>query len=84
MRLVNINALPFNPKSINFLALQLIKTFTFEKHINELCRKGSLKLHTLTRCAKFMSTEERCLIFKALIILQFSYFPLFWMFHTKN
>ena len=53
----------------NFLALQLIVT-TFEKHINELCKKGNLKLHALTRCAKFMSTEKRRLLFKAFIISQ--------------
>ena len=67
----------------NFLALQLIVT-TFEKHINELCKKGNLKLHALTRCAKFMSTEKRRLIFKAFIISQFNYCPLVWMFHTKQ
>ena len=37
--------------------------FTFEKHINELCKKWNLRLHALTRCAKIMSTEKRHLIF---------------------
>ena len=31
-----------------------------------------------------MSTEKRCLIFKAFIISQFNYWPLVWMFHTKQ
>ena len=88
---------PFNAKSINiksslmedsynekFLNITNDSNFTFEKHIIELCRKGSLKLHTLTRCAKFMSTEKRRLLFKALIILQFNYCLLLRMFHTKN
>ena len=66
----------------NFLVLQL--TVTFEKHIKELSKKGNLKLHTLTRYAKFMSTEKRHLIFKGFIISQFNYFPLVWMFHTKQ
>ena len=39
-----------------FFALQLI--VTFEKHINELCKKRNLKLYALTRCAEFMSTEK--------------------------
>ena len=86
---------PFNAKSINikssviegsssekFLGITNDSTFTFEKHINELCKKGSLKLHALTRCAKFMSTEKRRLIFKAFIISQFNYCPLVWIFHT--
>ena len=43
-----------------------------------------MKLHALTRCAKFTSTEKRRLIFKAFIILQFIYCPLVWMFHTRQ
>ena len=74
---------PFNAKSINikssviersssekFLGITIDSNFTFEKHINELCKKGNLKLHALTRCAKFMSTEKRRLLFKAFIISQ--------------
>ena len=71
---------PFNAKSINikssliersssekFLGITIDINFTIEKHINELCKKGNLKLHALTRCAKFMSAEERCLIFNPFI-----------------
>ena len=88
---------PFNAKSINIkssviegssskkiLGITIDNNFTFEKHINEICKKGNLKLHALTRCAKFMSTEKRRLIFKAFIILQFNYCPLVWVFHTKQ
>ena len=88
---------PFNAKSINikssviegsssekFLGITIDSNFTFEKHINELCKKGNLKLHALTRCAKFMSTEKRRLIFKAFIISQFNYCPLVRMFYTKQ
>ena len=38
--------------------------------------KGNLKLHAPTRCAKFMNTEKRRLIFKAFIISPFYYYPL--------
>ena len=68
----------------NLLALQSIANFTFEKHINELCIKGNLVLHALTRCSKFMSTETRRLIFKSFIISQLNYCPLVWMLHTKQ
>ena len=44
--------------SEKFLGITIDSNFTFEKHINELCKKGNLKLHALTRCAKFMSTEK--------------------------
>ena len=52
---------PFNAKSINikssliegsynekFLDITNDSNFAFEKHVIEPCRKGSLKLHTLT------------------------------------
>ena len=64
------------------MALQLI--VTFEKRINELCKKGNFNLHARTRCAKFMSTEKKHPISKAFIISQFHYCPLVWMFHTKQ
>ena len=67
----------------NFLALQLIVNLLL-KNTNELCKKGNLKFYALTRCAKFVSTEKRHLIFKAFIISQFSYCPLAWMFYTKQ
>ena len=70
--------------SEKLLDITIDSNFTFEKEINELCKKGNLKWHALTRCAKFMSTEKRRLIFKAFIIFQFSYCPLVWMFHTKQ
>ena len=31
-----------------------------------------------------MSTEKRCTLFKAFVVSQFNYFPLVWMFHTKE
>ena len=87
---------PFNAKSINnkssviegsssekFLGIAIDSNFTFEKHINELCKKDNLEIHTLKRCAKFMSTEKGHLIFKAFIISKFNYCLLVWMFYTK-
>ena len=80
---------PFSAKSINikssviegssnekFLGISIDSNFNFEKHINELCKKGNLEIHTLKRCAKFMSTEKGRLISKAFIISKFNYCPL--------
>ena len=77
----------FNAKSINikgfviecsssekFLGIAIDNNFTFEKYINELCKKKHLKSNALMRCATFMSKEKIIyLIFKAFIIAQFSY-----------
>ena len=63
---------PFNLKSINiknfsiegsssekFIRVTVDSNFTFEKHINKLCKKGNQKLHALARFAKYMSTETK-------------------------
>ena len=57
--------------------------FTFETHINELCKKGNQKLHALARCAKYMRADKGRTLFKAFVVSQFNYCPLMWMFHTK-
>ena len=58
--------------------------FTFEKHINELCKKGNKKLHALARCGKYISTDSRRTFFEAFAVSQVNYCPLVWMFHTKE
>ena len=70
--------------SEKFLGVTVDSNFTFEKHINELCKKGNQKLHALARCAKYMSTEKRRTLFKAFVVSQVNYCPLGWMFHTKK
>ena len=70
--------------SENFLGVSVDSNFTFEKHINELCKKGNQKLNALTRCAKYTSTEKRRTLFKAFVVSQFNYCPLVRMFHTKE
>ena len=86
---------PFTLKSINIKncsiegsssenGVTVDNNFTFEKHINELCKKSNQKLHALARCAKYMSTEKRHTLFKAFVVSQFSYCTLVWMFHTKE
>ena len=44
--------------SKKFIDFTINLNFTFQKHINELCKKGNLILHALKRCVKFMSTEK--------------------------
>ena len=71
---------PFNLKSTNikknfiegscsekFLGVTVDSNFTFEKHINELCKKGNQKLHTLARYAKYMSTEKKNALYLKLL-----------------
>ena len=56
----------------------------FEKHINELCKIGNQKLHTLALCDKYMSNNKSSSLFKNFVVSQFHYCPLLWIFHTKE
>ena len=44
--------------------------FTFEEHINGLCRKSSQKLHALSRISQYVSPNKKCILFKTFVISQ--------------
>ena len=56
----------------------------FKKHINELCRKTSYKLHALQRIRRYLSVDKARLLTNAFIDTQFNYAPLIWMFAGKT
>ena len=41
------------------------------------------KLSALARLSNFMSIKQRRVLMKSFIELQFSYYPLIWMFHGR-
>ena len=63
---VNPSSFIEGSSSEKFLGVTVDSNFTFENHINGLCKKGNQKLHALARCAKYMSTEKRRTVLKAL------------------
>ena len=46
-------------------------------------KKDNQKLHALVRCAKYMSTDKKLTLFKAVLVSPFNYCPLVLMFYTK-
>ena len=57
---------------------------SFENHVSSLCKKASQKLHALTRVVNFMDLAEHKSLMKAFILTQLNYYPLIWMFHSKQ
>ena len=51
------------------LGINLDSELKFEKHITDICNKGSQKIHVLSRITSYMS---------------FNYCPLIWMFHSRR
>ena len=73
-----------NTKCETLLGIKIDNKLTFEKHVESLCKKASLKLNALTRISSFINFEQRKLIFNSFINSQFSYCPMVWMFHSKK
>ena len=56
----------------------------FKKHIENLCRTASYKLHALTRIRKYLTLDKANLLGNTFINSQFNYAPLIWMFCRKT
>ena len=66
------------------LGIYIDSNFSFEYHINRICRKTSQKLHALSRISKFISENKKRMLFKYFIISQFNYCPIVWMCHGRG
>ena len=65
------------------LGITVDSRLSFNKHINNLCKKVSAKLNALARIAGYVDFPKRRLIMKAFVTSQFGYCPLIWMFHSR-
>ena len=66
------------------LGVTIDSNLSFEKHINNLCKRASQKLNALARISGYINLQKRRVIMKSFIISQFGYCPLSWMFHSKR
>ena len=76
---VNINIEGVEIKSSNLvklLGVHLDSKLTFEKHIDNVCKKTSQKISALSRIIPYMETEKAKIVMKTFIVSQFNYCPL--------
>ena len=73
-----------NSNEVTLLGIKIDKNLTFKKHISELCRRSSFKLHILRRVRKYLTVEKVKLLANAFTSSQFNYAPLIWMFANKT
>ena len=66
------------------LEIYIDSNFSFEYHINRICRKASQKLHALSRAAKYISEDKKGMLFKSSLIAQFNYCPIVWKCHDRS
>ena len=56
----------------------------FENHITKICRKANSKLSALSRLSRYLSMEQKKLLYMSFIEAQFKYCPLIWMFCSRS
>ena len=77
---LNINGEKINnSREIELLGIVIDNQLKFKKHIENLCKKASFKLHALRRIRKFLTLEKARTLADA-FNSQFNYAPLIWMF----
>ena len=80
-----IDGLPIDSsKTEVLLGITIDHELKFDNHVNNLCKKASLKLNALARIAAYMNFSKKRIIMKSFIESQFGYCPLIWMFHSRG
>ena len=60
------------------LGITIDSNLSFNKHINDLCKKASAKLNALARISGYVDLPKRRVIMKSFITFQFGYFGYYW------
>ena len=66
------------------LGITIDSNLSFNKHIDNLCKKASAKLNALARISGYINLPKRRIIMKSFITSLFGYCPLIWMFHSRT
>ena len=78
---LNINGKKINnSRETELLGTVIDNQLKFKKHIENLCKKASFKLHAMRRTHKFLTVEKARILANAFINSRFNYTPFIWMF----
>ena len=78
------NASVQNSTQERLLGISIDDKLTFEYHVAWLCQKANSKLYALSCIAPFMDQDKLRYLMRAFINSQFQYWPLAWMFHSRQ
>ena len=73
-----------NSECEKLLGVKFDTKLTFEKHINDICRKASRKIYALARITPYMDISKRRMVMNAFFNSQFNYCLLIWMSHNRT
>ena len=66
------------------LGVTFDKKLSFKKHVEDLSKKASQKLHALARLSNYIDPIKSEILMNSFIRSQFNYCPLVWMFHDRT
>ena len=66
------------------LSITIDSNLSFNKHVNNFCKKTSAKLNALAKISGYLNLPKYRIIMKSFITSQFGYSPLIWMFHSRT
>ena len=69
---------------IKLLGITVDNELKFKKHMEDLCKKASYKLHALRRIRRYLTVEKARTLTNAFTDRKFKYAPLIWMFVGKT
>ena len=70
-------------EQVKLLGVQIDNKLHFDIHVKELCQKINLKLCALSRIRLFLNREKAKALLTSIVMSNFSYGPLIWMFCSK-
>ena len=63
-------------RKVKLLGVTIDNELKFDEHVSEICLKANRKLSVLSRMSKYLTFEQRRVLYKAFIESQFQYSPL--------
>ena len=71
-------------KNGKLLGITFDSNLTMKKHIAKICKQAANKLNALAHIAKFLDQNKRILLMKSVVISQFNYCPIIWMYCQRQ
>ena len=73
-----------NSASEKLLGVFFDRALKFQSHIDNICKKASLKLNVISRITPYMDFNKKRLAVNVYFSSQFNYCPLIWMCHNRK
>ena len=73
-----------NRKEKVILGLAVDNKLSFDNHVKKICRNASQKICALSRISNYLDSKQKEILFKGMIISQFNYCLLIWMFSSRK